>query len=255
MSGFAFWGITLLALLAVGVGISIWLPKGSTGRKRLKWGFWSLAVLFVAAFLHYTMPQHDIVRITNTYNRLTTVGENWIFYASPDTGTAESATTRDIRFIEAIFPDETVIVYRNEDTGWVWPPYFKYDSSNLQAEASNLKSPKEAPEWVSVTHYGWRYPFLSIYPNAVKVKPVAGPDVSIIPWLNIIILTALAIGLLMLRRMWLQFRERMVDPVLTDMGEAIDGIDARADAARASARGFWGRLLGWFRSWRSPPPG
>ena len=33
-----------------------------------------------------------------------------------------------------------VIVYRNEATGWVWPPYFKYDSSNLQAEATNLKS-------------------------------------------------------------------------------------------------------------------
>ena len=209
-----------------------------------------MVFLFAAAFLHYTLPQHDIVRITNTYNRLTTVGENSIFYASPDTGTGESAATRDIRFIEAVFPDETVIVYRNEDTGWVWPPYFKYDSSNLQAEGTNEKSTKEAPKWVSVTHYGWRFPFMSIYPNAVKISPVAGPDVQIIPWLNIVILTVLAIGLLMLRRMWLQLRERLVDPVLTDMGEAIDDIDARADQARAQAHGFWGRIMAWLGTWR-----
>jgi hypothetical protein len=168
----------------------------------IKWGFRITLLLIVAGFLHYTLPQHDIVRITNTYNRLTTVGENWLFYATPDTGTGESGTTRDIRFIEAVFPDETVIVYRNEDTGWIWPPYFKYDSSNLQAEATNVKSTKEAPQWVSVTHYGWRFPFISIYPNAVNVRPVAGPDVSIVPWVNIVILTLLAFGVFMLRRMW-----------------------------------------------------
>ena len=52
-----------------------------------KWGFWVFVVLLVGSFLHYTLPQHDIVRITGTYNRLTTVGENSIFYASPDAGT------------------------------------------------------------------------------------------------------------------------------------------------------------------------
>ncbi len=104
--------------------------------KYVKWSFRILVILLVAGFLHYTLPQHDIVRITNTSNRLTTVSaENAWAYASPDTGTAESTTTRDIRFIDAVFPDNSVIVYRNEDTGWIWPPYFKYDSSNLQAEA------------------------------------------------------------------------------------------------------------------------
>ena len=180
--------------------------------RRVKWAVWIVVAVLVAAFLHYELPQHDIVRITNTYNRLTTVGaENSWAYASPDTGTAESATTRDIRFIEAAYEDGSVVVYRNEDTGWVWPPYFKYDSSNLQAEAGNLKSAAEVPKWVSVTHYGWRFPLLSIYPNAVAVREVAGPEVQIIPYVNIIILVALALGLFMARRMWLQFRERMVD--------------------------------------------
>jgi hypothetical protein len=211
----------------------------------LKWGFWTVLILLVGGFLHYTLPQRDIVRITGTYNRLTTVGENSIFYATPDAGTGESAVTRDIRFIEAVRPNGKVIVYRNEDTGWVWPPYFKYDSSNLQAEASNLKSTADAPVWVSVTHYGWRIAWLSIYPNAVAVRTVAGPDVSLFPWVNIVILTALAFLLFMLRRMWLQFRERTIDPALEDMGDAFVRADARADAARANARTSWGRFTAW----------
>ena len=199
----------------------------------VKWTFRVLLVLFVAAFLHYELPQHDIVRVTNTYNRLTTVGtENAWAYASPDTGTAESTTTRDIRFIEAAYENGSVVVYRNEDTGWVWPPYFKYDSSNLQAEAGNLKSTVEAPKWVSVTHYGWRFPFLSIYPNAVSVREVAGPDVRIIPYVSIMILLVLGFLVFMLRRMWLQFVERMVDPAIAEVEEAGD-----------RTRGFFSRLF------------
>ena len=211
-----------------------------------KWGFRIFALLFVFLFFHYVLPQHDVVRVTNTYNRLTTVGANSIFYSAPDVGTAESATTRDIRFIEAVRPNDKVIVYRNEDTGWVWPPYFKYDSSNLQAEASNLKSTKEAPQWAVMTHYGWRLPFLSIYPNAISIREVDSPDVRLIPWVNIIILTTIALMLLTLRRMWAQFRERSIDPVLDDIDEA-------SDAARDRAQGFWARFMGWLGSWRRKP--
>jgi hypothetical protein len=217
-----------------------------------KWGFRIFLVLLVGGFLHYTLPQHDIVRVTNAYNRLTTVGANWLFYASPDTGTNEGTETRDIRFIDAVYPDGTVMVYRNEDTGWVWPPYFKYDSSNLQAEATNLKSTEEAPKWVSVTHYGWRFPFMSIYPNAVNMAVVAGPDARIIPWVNIVVLTALLFVFVMLRRMWAQFRERTIDPAMAEVGETWDAVDARADQARATAGGFFGRVAAWFNTWRSP---
>jgi hypothetical protein len=210
-----------------------------------KWGFRIVLVLTVGGMLHYTLPQRDIVRITGTYNRLTTVGENSFFYATPDAGTGESTVTRDIRFIEAVRPNGRVIVYRNEDTGWVWPPYFKYDSSNLQAEASNLKSPADAPVWVAVTHYGWRISWMSIFPNAVRLRVVDGPDTSLFPWVNIVILTALAFLLFMVRRMWLQFRERMIDPALENMGDALARADERADAARARARTSWGRFKAW----------
>ena len=219
----------------------------------IKWVLRLLPIVIVGLFLHYTLPQHDIVRITNTYNKQTVIGSNWLFYSSGDSGantTTTSDTIRDIRYIDAVFPDgESVMVYRNEDTGWVWPPYFKYDSSTLQAEATNLKSDKATPQWVSVTHYGWRLPVFSIFPNAVAVNPVSGPDVSITPWVNIVVLTLLAFGLFMLRRMWMQFRERAIDPVVASAGEAWDDVDASADAARAKARGVFGRFTAWLGTW------
>jgi hypothetical protein len=217
--------------------------------KYVKWTFRITLILLAAGFLHYTLPQHDIVRITNTYNRLTAISSSnsWA-YASPDSGTAITDGPRDIRFVEAVYADESVMVYRNEDTGWVWPPYFKYDSSNLQAEAANLKSTKAAPIWVSVTHYGWRLPILSIYPNAVSVREVAGPDVRIIPYVNIIVLIMLALGAFMIRRIWLQFWERTIEPAVAEVQETWDGVEARADTARAGAKGFFARLIARFKS-------
>ncbi|WP_349775070.1 DUF1523 family protein [Frigidibacter sp. SD6-1] len=256
MSGYLVWGLILLLVIGGALFLRYRYPEGSTGRRRMKWSFWGLVFLIVGLFLNYTLPSHDVVRITNTYNRLTTVSwENAWAYASPDTGTGEGAETRDIRFIEAVHDDDSVVVFRNEDTGWVWPPYFKYDSSNLHAEASNLRSDKAAPQWVMVTYYGWRLPILSIYPNAVKVRAVDSPDATVLPWVNILILSALALLVLMLRRMWLQFRERTIDPVVEDAGDFLEGIDAQADAARAQARGMVGRFKAWLNTWRAKPKG
>ena len=33
----------------------------------IKWTFWGVIWLIIAAFFHYTLPQVDIVRITDTY--------------------------------------------------------------------------------------------------------------------------------------------------------------------------------------------
>lgn len=203
---------------------------------KIKWGLRIVALLILGAFLHYTMPQRDVVQIINTYNKNTPIGANWMFYSIEDTGTGveTTATIRDIRFIDAVYADgESVMVYRNEDTGWFWPPYFKWDSSTLQAEAQNLKSDKANPQWVAVTHYGWRLPIFSIFPNAVSVTPLADPNVTLIPWLNIVILAFLGFVIFMLRRMWLQFRERMVDPAVAEVEEAGD-----------RARGWFGRMFG-----------
>lgn len=220
---------------------------------KIKWGIRILLVLIVGLFLHYTMPQRDVVQVINTYNKNTPIGANWMFYSIEDTGTGveTTASIRDIRFIDAVYADGDVMVYRNEDTGWFWPPYFKWDSSTLQAEATNLKSDKANPQWVAITHYGWRMPIFSIFPNAVKIAPVEGPDVTLIPWLNIVILGFLVFVILMIRKMWLQFRERMVDPALADVGETFDAAGARVEAAQKEARGFFGRIGAWLNTWRA----
>ncbi|MEZ7812551.1 MAG: DUF1523 family protein [Paracoccaceae bacterium] len=192
--------------------------------------FFSIAII-VVAFFHYSLPQHDIVRITGTYNRVTAVGKNQIFYARPDASTSEASTTRDIRFIEAVRENNNVIVYRNEDTGWIWPPYFKWDSSNVQAEASNLKSDKASPVWVSITHYGWRMSWLSIYPNAVSITEVAGPSATIIPWFNIVFFIFFAGLITYLYRAWIRFRKNTLEPILADLHDQLDQIKANGQAS------------------------
>ncbi len=211
-------------------------------RKTVKRVLLALVILLVIAVLHYNLPQHDIVRITDTYEKRIDPGGNSFFWAAPDAGNDPNVTNRDVFFIQAVRPDGRVIVYRNEDTGWGWPPYFKFDTANLQAEAADMKSTADNPKWVVITHYGWRNQFFSIYPNAIAIRPASGPDERIIPWASIIILAMLAFILFMIRRMWLQFRERTIEPALESMEEMVDRVDAEADAAAARARGLWGRL-------------
>ena len=203
-----------------------------------------LVVLLVGSFLHYVLPQHDLARITSTeVIRTDLSGWNRIFYAQADSGGADLAT-RDLRLINTqrqkawlfgFVPREAegVMVYRNEDSGWIWPPYFKFDSSNLQAEAEDAVSNKQAPEWYILRHYGWRNTFWSIYPNAVSLKPIAGPDVRLIPWFNIVLLLVLAALFWAIYVRVRGFWARRVDPV-------IDRIDAAAEETS-------GRVKGWFR--------
>lgn len=185
----------------------------------VKWVFWVTVWLLVAAVFHYTLPQTDIVRVSDTYEKRIDFGENSIFWASPDVGNDATTTNRDVFFIQTVKANGKVMVYRNEDTGWSWPPYFKFDTSNLQAEAADLKSAPEAPKWAAIRHYGWRNEFLSIFPNAVGVWPVDGPDApKPVPWLNTTILVTFAGIVLGLWRLWARFRARRIDPVVEDIG-------------------------------------
>lgn len=205
-----------------------------------KWAFWLAVWVMIGAVLHYTLPQRDVVYVTNTYNRVVQFGENSMFWSSPDVGTNIEAgvVSRDVLFIEATRANGRPAVYRNEDTG-LWPPYFKFDSSNLQAEASNLTSSALSPQWVAVRHYGWRVPWLSAFPNAVAIYPVAGPDVRLIPWFNIIFLTVLFALFWAIRVRVKRFFARNVTPT-------VDGIEAGIADRRAG-------VSRWLGTWRRKP--
>lgn len=211
-----------------------------------------LAIAF-GALLLYVLPRHDVARITGTeIIRMDFSTINRPFYAQADSSNTENET-RDIRLINTVKKrtmllgfirrdSERVFVYRNEDTGWIWPPYFKFDSSDLQAEALANVAAAGNEQWVVITRYGWRNRFLTIYPNAIAIKKVAGPDVTVIPWFNIVFFILLGAALLFLRAMWRQFRERAIDPAVEDTRDAWEKVDAYADEKR-------GRVSRWWKSW------
>lgn len=215
--------------------------------------FRTLPILILGLFLHYVLPQHDVVKVTST-EVIRTDFSSWnrLFYAQADSGNVEQPT-RDLRLINTdkqrtwflgFMPRDgtQVMVYRNEDTGWIWPPYFKFDSSDLQAQAASLGRADD--QWAVITHYGWRIRWASIFPNAVGIRPVDTPNPSIIPWFNIFFFAFLIVAIVMIRAMWLQFRERAIDPALDSAGDTYDQVQANVAEKRAG----WRR---WLNTWRA----
>ncbi|OUD09046.1 hypothetical protein BVC71_10050 [Marivivens niveibacter] len=219
---------------------------------KLKTFFRLVVAVLLLPFFHYLLPQHDIARITSTeIIRQDFSGFNRLFYAQADSGSAEQ-TTRDLRLINTVRQQtyllgfirggDDTMVFRNEDTGWIWPPYFKFDSSDLQAEAADYA--KATDQYYLITHYGWRNRVFSIYPNAISIKPIEDPNMRIIPWFNIAFFIALMAGILFVRAAWFQFRERSLDPAMDRVGHKWDEVEAGV-AKRKS------RLGRWMDSWKS----
>lgn len=202
--------------------------------------FWVVLLGLIGSFLHYTLPQTDIVRIVGTETKRIDFGQHSFFWSAPEGGVGDGQT-RDVYFIQTERPNGKPLVYRNEDTAWGWPPYFKFNSADLQATAQGLVSSSEAPKWVAVQHYGWRNQFFTIFPNAIKLRVVSGPDATIIPWASLIILGLLLAFVLLIWRMFVQFRERMIDPMVDRVGDGFDELDARAKSRWARIKGFFQR--------------
>ena len=221
--------------------------------RRIKTFFRILVFVLLGSLLHYVLPQHDIVRVTSTEIIRTdfSTANRW-FYAQADSGNVDQPT-RDFRLINTVRKrtmlfgliklSDATMVYRNEDTGWIWPPYFKFDSSDLQAEAGDSVSTEAAPKWMVMTHYGWRNRFFTIYPNAVSLRPASGPDERIIPYFNIGFFAFLIVAWLFLRAMWAQFRERSLDPALDKASNTWDEVEANVSERKS-------RIGRWLDTWR-----
>lgn len=208
-------------------------------------------LLFIvgAVLLNYYLPSRDIVRVVGTEVKRIDVDSGAPFWDRADIGTTEGQT-RDVRFINAEFPNGKTRVYRNEDTGWGFPPYFKFDSGDLTAQAQGLE--KQDDQWVAMRHYGWRIRLFSIFPNATSIKRVDGPDVRLIPWFNIVFIGTLLLIWFLLWRAIRRWKAKRIDPTLDKVGDSIG--DAAKEVGEtmgegsAKARGFWKKLFGSSKS-------
>lgn len=200
---------------------------------RLKWIVYAVLAAGLATLLHYSLPSREIVRI---------VGSEVKREDTTRTGAGGEAVveTRDVRFIYAVTPQGVERVFRNEDTDWGWPPYFKFNTANVAAKAANAQSTQDNPRWVVVTQYGWRVEFFSWFPNIVDIRDAGAPDEPLWPWFNAVVLLGLLVAALLVRRAIIRFYERRVDPV-------VDAIDARLDGAAETMIDHYHGVSGWIR--------
>ncbi len=190
---------------------------------KVKWGLLALLTIAFGLTLHYSLPQNDIVRIVGTdVKRMDIGGKGW-FWAEQDALT-DKQFNRDVRFINAVSPDGDPYVYRNEDTNWSYPPYFKFDSGSLVAAAQGLVSTEGAPVWGVVTHYGWRIEFLTMFPNVVDIRPAESVDETIIPWFNIFSFIALAGFFIFLWRLYIKIMRDFIDPLRVEIEIAFEDL-------------------------------
>lgn len=184
-----------------------------------KWLFWITLWAVVGVFLHYTLPQKDVVRVVGTDISLQDVGDRPLFWARPNLGQATLA-------IRGVFADGETMEYRNEDTGLGWPPYFKSNSDEVHTRAQ--LAAQEGDGWVVIRHYGIRSDLLSIYPNALRVRAAPeGPDTVAISWTRWIVLGLLALVLWAILSRWRRFKQGRITPILDDADAAWDMRTAR----------------------------
>jgi len=145
--------------------------------------------VLVILFLAYFLPSAEKVVVTGTEVKRMDVK------APKEAGDR----TRDVRYIVTRTLDGDTMVFRNEDTGWGWPPYFKFDSGDLMGQAVNLEGPQEGAV-VLARYYGWRFPLLDQYPNVLSLELVA-KDYEYVPWAAISVVVVLFAG-----AAWVSFR-------------------------------------------------
>ncbi|VVN70447.1 DUF1523 family protein [Pseudomonas fluorescens] len=154
-----------------------------------------LAVIFLvvaggALGLYYVLPQYNVVLITG--GEVKRVDDDGVINAeNPADG-----PTRDVYFINTEHPDsKKVMVYRNEDTGWSFPWYFKFDSADIQAKAQGYS--RDTQQLALIRYYGWRIQILSVFPNITDIEATNTRDEPF-PWFNTLFFSVITLGLVIL---------------------------------------------------------
>lgn len=162
-------------------------------RKFLKYLFLTIILctfLGLFALVNYATPSYNITYVKGIeVKRVDKDGP--ITKSNPADG-----PTRDVYYIYTQKPDqnEKVMVYRNEDTRWGFPFYFKFASADLQAKAQSFYTDNQL---VQIKYYGWRLKILNEFPNAVSIKAATPEEKPSSPIFAYILYFILLIGLIL----------------------------------------------------------
>ncbi|TNH86167.1 hypothetical protein CF140_05570 [Aeromonas sobria] len=127
-----------------------------------------LIALVSATWLDFYLPEHTIATITGVEVKRTDK-DGPISQKNPADG-----PTSDVYYIYTERPGEKIRVFRNEDTEWGWPFYFKFNAADVQAKAKSMEFEKRL---AIITSYGWRVNMFSLFPNVTKIESTE-PDAS-----------------------------------------------------------------------------
>ena len=148
-----------------------------------------LAAAGPIAFLDYFLPHHAVLRIVGAETR------------RPIGNSNSAKAQRDTFYISAEDLDtQKPRVFRNEDTGWGFPFYFKFNSADLQAIAQSIAGERGTALF---TYYGWRIQIFSAAPNVTNIKRVAPDEAPPFPWFNIVFSGVLFGGIIWLT-LWIR---------------------------------------------------
>ncbi|QZI73635.1 DUF1523 family protein [Pseudomonas protegens] len=165
-------------------------------------------IAVIVLCLHFYLPRHEVVHVTGVeVKRMDADGV--ISAENPADG-----PTRDVYFINTVSTDSKreVAVYRNEDTGWGFPWYFKFDSADLQAKAQDYS--RDVNQLAVIRYYGWRFQIFSMFPNITDIKATTSRDEPF-PLFNALffgVLLMLVLSITLLVRRKLRARHRPMVP-------------------------------------------
>ncbi|EJP28152.1 DUF1523 family protein [Haemophilus sputorum] len=149
--------------------------------------------IVIGGVVNYAMPSYDETYVTGMEVRRMDK-DGVISKSNPADG-----EVRDVYFLFTESEPNKVMVYRNEDTGWGLPPYFKFGSADIQAKAQAYANEKQR---VQIKYYGWRINWMNEFRNIVSIKPllegetVAKPIVSYVLYGVIVLLFFLSVQLI-----------------------------------------------------------
>lgn len=146
-----------------------------------------LTAIFLALMLlvSYCMPHYSVAVISGVEVKRMNENEN-----TPNNKEVKTLA-RDVYFVQTYDPKDqkSVTVYRNEDTRFGFPFYFKFNSADISALAQSLVN-----QQVEVQYYGWRINLFNMFPNVIFLKPLKENDEMSKPIFSWILYALLLMG-------------------------------------------------------------